>query len=151
MRLVHLNISKRIIKQFAWVSPKSLVKHEKVISKNSGALQDYLRNPTNVSATIPSILACGESNMIIDGHHRTQVLTELGYDKVPVLFLNYLHDDILTAPEHGLDKDLIMKSAINHIPFEPKQTCHLVRDKDNNVHPIVTLAPTVAIPKPQDK
>ena len=66
--------------------------------------------------------------MIIDGHHRTQVLKKMGLTYVPAHVLNYFQSHIVVRSWKGnrvWDKEKIIRSALKGKLLKPKSTKHV--------------------------
>jgi hypothetical protein len=89
---------------------------------------------------VPCILLTVKTKTIIDGHHRFSVMRKLGWQRIPVLFLNYDHPDIITHPLRPVAKKLIERAGLTREYLPPKSTQHMVRDLQGNWHPISVLS-----------
>ena len=134
---------------FRWVPINSLLHHEKIRENQSSALMTYLESSNDaVAPAIPAIVACSRTNVIIDGHHRTTVLTRMGFIMAPVVFIDYAHEDILVSPDpdNTISKQDVIDVAMAGSRMEPKNTAHCVRAGNGSCHPIVTLSPNCSLP-----
>jgi ParB-like chromosome segregation protein Spo0J len=93
-----------LVKSFSHVSVSEIFPHEKVIEDRKNALRNYLLSYKEY-CIIPSRICCSQSNMIIDGHHRFNNLKELGVNKIPVTFINYMDISIRTHREKTLHRN----------------------------------------------
>lgn len=146
---MHLNVDSRIIHGFRWANVGDLLEHEEVRDDKASALKQYIEIQGDY-ATVPAVLACSRTNMIIDGHHRFTVIRSMGFDRCPVLYLDYGHHDILVHgdPAHshyGLTKQDVVDAATDRRPLSPKSTNHVVRAGNGSLHPIVALSPNTGI------
>lgn len=78
--------------------------------------------------------------MIIDGHHRFDIYKERNINEFPVLLVNYENKNIITHSENPIDKEIIIKSAINKELLPPKSTKHIIRDLKNRERPLISLS-----------
>ena len=125
--------SLEIIKSFSYENSDTLFPHEKVIVKRKDSLKKYIES-MGKNIIIPSIICCHETRMIIDGHHRFHALKELGFNLIPVTFINYSDNSIRTNVNSSSEiskSDLLKNALINNI-FEPKSTKHQILDFDGN-------------------
>lgn len=109
----------------------------------------YLESSNSaVAPAIPAILACSRTNVIIDGHHRTTVLTTMGFSVAPVIFIDYGHRDIIVNPDpaNTITKQDVIDAANYGNRMAPKMTAHVVRAGNGSLHPLVTLSPNCALP-----
>ena len=117
--------------------------HEYVINENVVAFQEYLNKSQNF--LVPTIIVSAE-NVLIDGHHRLELMRRMGYKRIPVTVCNYLHSDIFThiEPEKRLAKEFIIQSALNRTNLTPKSTRHVILH--NNIFvPLSILSKNIAI------
>ena len=130
-----------IIKSFEYVSVRKIFPHEKVIEVRKNSLKKYLLSYKEY-CIIPSIICCSESNMIIDGHHRFNTLKELGVNKIPVTFINYMDISIRTHKEKSLRllKTELIENSLQNILFEPKSTVHEIKTIDGSWKPVILLS-----------
>ena len=135
--MIHVNICSNIIKSFKWVSPVKLLPHEQIQSSNVKRL--------TINSVVPAIVACSNTGLIIDGHHRYEAFTYMKINKIPVLYLDYFHKDIITHPYLDIDKLNIINDARNKRLMIPKSTKHCIWDLDGNILPIATLSPNCLI------
>lgn len=68
------------------VDVHKLISHERV---NHGRLIEVRTLVRNQGVLYEPVIVDRESNVILDGHHRVQVLRELGVKRVPVCYVNY--------------------------------------------------------------
>lgn len=130
--MYHLRIPELII-GFRWMKPCNLLPHEKLIPKIIPSF--------DMTSVVPSIVACSESGLIIDGHHRYEVFKKMQLPTFPVLLVDYKNPNIITHPTDPLDKDFIIQRAQSTQLMEPKRTQHFLIDLDGNMLPIATLSP----------
>ena len=79
--------------------------------------------------------------VIIDGHHRFFALKSIGFEKIPVTFLNYFSDEIKTDKNNSISKNSIIKSGLEKNFFEPKSTNHLVFCNKTKIwQPVILLS-----------
>lgn len=67
--------------------------------------------------------------LIIDGHHRTEALKELGCEEIVANLVDYFEKDIRVLTwkaEKEWNKDVIIKRAIKGDLLEPKTTKHVL-------------------------
>uniref|UniRef100_A0A7S4AYI9 ParB/Sulfiredoxin domain-containing protein n=1 Tax=Chrysotila carterae TaxID=13221 RepID=A0A7S4AYI9_CHRCT len=143
---MHLNVDSRLIHGFRWVESSELVQHEEVRSDKSDALRNYLSTQGRY-ATIPAIVACSRTGVIIDGHHRHCVLQQLGVQVLPVVYIDYSHEDVLVHddPDTTLCKQDVINCVCNKTLLPPKSTKHVVRAAGGALLPIVCLSPNCPI------
>lgn len=114
-----------------FVDIRTLIQHEQI----DRARLDEVRNQLRIQGVVRRpVIVDEESNVILDGHHRVQVLRELGAKHVPVVYVRYSDE---TVRVYLRRKDILMKllkryvveKAISHELFPSKTTRHLIRGR----------------------
>ena len=87
------------------------------------------------------------TNTIVDGHHRHQVIREMGFPLAPVLYIDYGHHDVLVHIDdnESVSKQDVVDCAQLGMPMAPKSTAHVIRAGNGSLHPVVTLSPTCSM------
>jgi len=135
-----ISFSKNLVKEIGLINSSSIFPHEKVITEKTKLLINYLESFNN-SIIISSILCCSKSMVIIDGHHRFFALKSIGFEKIPVTFLNYFSDEIKTDKNNSISKNSIIKSGLEKKFLEPKSTNHLVFCNKTKIwQPVILLS-----------
>ena len=73
------------------------------------------------------IVADKQTNVILDGHHRTAALLSLGCLKIPVCYVDYDDEHIgLRTEDIGIQitKSMVIEAALRGELFPPKSTWH---------------------------
>jgi len=102
----------------------SLIPHEEIISSKKNLKKSIFKKTDKIS--FPTIIACIETNLIIDGHHRYNALKELGFTKIPVTRINYSSKKIITNEDDSILKSEIIINAQKRKLYPPKTTNHLI-------------------------
>ncbi|MEO9872933.1 ParB N-terminal domain-containing protein [Ekhidna sp.] len=140
MNNTQLELDYNPILGFKLLKHSELKPHERVVTERFSKLTDYLKS-LSPYVIIPSILVNIEDNVIIDGHHRFHALVSLGFEKVPVTYINYQLDMIVTDLEgNKVLKSEILEAGNSGNLLEPKTSFHHVRDKNEGFHPIILLS-----------
>ena len=135
-----IDFDKSIIKNISQLNIDSLFPHEKIISKKSSTLTNFLKSFDNY-IIISSIVCCSKSKVIIDGHHRYFTLKKLGFNKIPVTQIDYFSEDISTGINEENIKHKIIADALNGNLLEPKSTSHKIfSHKSKTWEPIILLS-----------
>jgi cytidyltransferase-like protein len=121
----------------------SIHTHENVIVENVLAFEQYLNKSQNF--LVPTIIVTDDL-VLVDGHHRLELMKRMGYTKIPVTVINYYHECVLTHIEVNkrLEKDVIIQSALNNINLQPKSTRHVLCVNEKFV-PISILSKNISI------
>lgn len=132
-----------IILRSDMVDANAIFTHENVIIENVIAFEQYLNKSQNF--LIPTIIISDEM-VLIDGHHRLELMKRMGYTKIPVTVVNYHHKCIATHIDVNkrLEKDVIIQSALNRTNLTPKSTRHVLCINDKIV-PICILSKNISV------
>ena len=144
LRPIHLDINDNIIVNFVWIDISKIKCHEEYIEERHTKLLNYMKS-IEVNKSLPAIIICSKTFVIIDGHHRFSIIKKLNYNKAPCILLNYGHKDIITNYENSIDKSKIITAGLSNEYLPPKSSCHLICDKYNNKYPIQVLSPVVLL------
>lgn len=136
-----IKFPKDLIVSSQLIDSELLLPHEYVVEDRLHHLEKYLRS-LKPYIIIPSIIVCAESLMIIDGHHRIHALTNLGFESVPVTFVNYQSDVIVVDLDNKVTKADLISAARQRKLLPPKTSFHHIRDEDFNYQPMI-LASTL--------
>ena len=104
----------------------TLIPHEDYIPGYLDDLTESIRKDQSIKRPI---VVDHKTNVIIDGHHRYYALKQLGYGKIPCIFVDYLEDsDIQVNPRRNLDitKNYVLKYALSGKTFPYKTTKHML-------------------------
>lgn len=114
---------------FVLVELSKLKEHEEIIPERIEELKkeilsdDFLREP---------IIVDMNTNIILDGHHRFNILKSLGYSKIAVQYIDYRKPEIIVE-SWGNSKKQTKKSVIEKVSkrekFPPKTTRHIIPDR----------------------
>ena len=117
--------------------------HENVVTENMIAFEQYLTKSQNY--LIPSILV-SEEMVLIDGHHRLELLKKMGYNQIPVTIIDYHNPIILTHNDHEkqISKELVINTALSGNTLPPKTTRHILCI-DKQFVPISILSTNVSL------
>ena len=101
---------------------KNLLKVKQLIFKNK-----YFTNP---------IIVDRKTLVILDGHHRTEILKILGYKKIPALLVDYNDKRIKVFSRRSrikINKQKIIKRALTKKLFPYKTSKHLIPNRPANL------------------
>jgi ParB-like chromosome segregation protein Spo0J len=116
------------------VNISSLRPHERIDASRLRSLKNeifsdgFLKKP---------IVVDEKTNVIIDGHHRVEVLHLLGCIKIPVCYVEYMDNKIglrSNIRDIEITKDKVIEAALNKNLFDPKSTWHYIRLKNGVKH-----------------
>ena len=135
----YIEIPPELISDFLWTDLKKLKPHEHVIVERGTGLCNYIET-FDTFFVLPSLIVCNNTLTIIDGHHRWFALEKFGISKVPVTFLDYESDRILTNKIGNISKKEILEASSTGKLLPPKSSEHLVLDNNGKEYPIVVLS-----------
>ena len=135
----HIEIPTELISDFLWTDLKELKPHERVVVERGTGLCNYIETFDRFFV-LPSIIVCKNTFTIIDGHHRWFALEKFGISKVPVTFLDYESDRILTNRIRNISKKEILEASSTGKLLPPKSSEHLVIDNNGQEYPIIVLS-----------
>lgn len=119
--------------------------HEQTSADLSEGLVKYAKNLPQI--VLPAIIVESKYNIVIDGHHRLSLFRSAGMSIVPVVVVNYAHEDILVNPPNSpvqTSKEGVVSTAVSGKFLPPKSTRHMVRTRSGALMPIAVLAPQIA-------
>lgn len=102
--------------------------HEEILPDR---LPEVRQQITEDEAVDYPILVDDEFYVILDGHHRYQVLKDLGVRRVPVVKIPYTDDGWVqletrpNAPQESLTKRAVLRKGLSQGVFPPKSTRHI--------------------------
>jgi len=119
--------------------PLEIIKsHEEHILERKNKLISYLND--NDYFVLPSIIIDANNLIILDGHHRVNILKELGVKEEYVLLVNYNSDSIITHETNQITKSEIIQAGISGKLLPPKSSKHVFIDLDKIKRPLVSLS-----------
>ncbi len=103
----------------------ALLAHEKTVPEHKNKLRKQILD----SGKITPIVADYQSRVVLDGHHRLEILRELGYAVVPVNWVDYSDERIQVTAWHDgapIAKQAVLAAASAGALFSPKTTRHAI-------------------------
>ena len=135
----HIEIPPELISNFLWKDLKELKPHEHVVVERRTGLCNYIETFDRFFV-LPSLIVCKNTLTIIDGHHRWFALEKFGISKVPVTFLDYESDRILTNKIGNISKKEILEASSTGKLLPSKSSEHVIIDNSGQEHPIIVLS-----------
>ena len=136
---------KELISKICFMPINQIYPHEQILVERSSSMLNYISS-LHPWTVLPSILICEKTFVIIDGHHRYYVLKNLGYKNVPVSYVKYKSDKIIThdIQDKMLEKDKIVELGLKNKLLKPKSTMHHCM-YDQHIFPVILLSDLRAI------
>jgi hypothetical protein len=127
------------------VEIKKLRAHENVEETRLKSLIEEIRKDGCIKKAIAADL---NTSVIIDGHHRTKALTELGCKNIPVVLVDYFSPILKVVSWESnsvFPKEIVIKSGLSGNLLPPRTTKHLVIVNGTYFH-ISDFEPEVNVP-----
>ena len=117
------------------IAIEKLKPHEQTIPENLEKIKSQILNDGYL---INPIIVDRESLVILDGHHRAEVLKLLGYRNIQAYIVDYFDKGIRVVqrrPEIPISKEIIIKKALAGEVFPCKTSKHFIpnRPKKSNI------------------
>jgi histidinol-phosphate/aromatic aminotransferase/cobyric acid decarboxylase-like protein len=123
------------------VALELIMKHEQHDETHADALYKYL---VGYNATIQTIVVGAIPNtnkyLLVDGHHRMNAFSRLGYTQIPVSVIDYFNPIIWTTQDNRLPKWEIIEKSLRGELMESKATKHMIDMGNGNFAPIIILS-----------
>lgn len=113
-----------LVGTFALVDSTCLRPHEQV---DEDRLERLAREIASDRVLREPVLVDGRSLVILDGHHRVQVLRSLGCTLIPVYLVDYGSPAVqVRSWREGVrvDKDIVLQRGLSQTPFPPRTSRH---------------------------
>lgn len=108
-----------------------------------------LKKETGVDGFLKMPIAVDKNtNVVLDGHHRLQTLKQLGYKKIPVIFVDYNSPNIsVQAWRKGeaVTKEVVIAAALSGNKLPAKTSKHMIQINGSKQH-ISAIEKKVNIP-----
>jgi len=120
------HLSKNMIKI---ITIKKLKAHEKTDGINFAKVKKAIRQKGYFTKPI---IVDDKNFIILDGHHRTKALLNLGYKKIPALLVDYQNPKIKVVGRRKnikINKRIVIKNALAKKLFPYKTSKHLVPNR----------------------
>lgn len=124
---------------------KDLREHEEVEPKYLERLKNQILKDRALKRPI---IVDKNSNIILDGHFRYNVLKQLGCSKIPVYLIDYRSSEILVKSWNGNDvitKEDVIAAGLTEKKLPPKTSKHMFDLIDHQIH-ISRIVKKVKIP-----
>ena len=108
------------------VEMSKLKGHEKTERVRLKNLRDEIESD---GILMKPIVVDGETNVVLDGHHRIHALSLLGCSKIPVCYVDYNSKRIgvlCMNKDIEITKSKVVEAALKNEPYPPKTTWHYI-------------------------
>lgn len=120
--------------RLAIVPIDKLKPHEKIDERHLECLMDII---VRDGVLIKPLLVDAKTMIILDGHHRYEILKRLGKKYVPVLLVDYDSDIVDVSSwrrDWRVSKELVRKAGLSGKLLPPKTSRHILKIKLPNVN-----------------
>ncbi len=120
--------------KLAIVPIDKLKPHEKIDERHLECLMDII---VRDGVLIKPLLVDAKTMIILDGHHRYEILKRLGKRYVPVLLVDYDSDIVDVGSwrkDWTVSKELVRKAGLSGKLLPPKTSRHILKIKLPNVN-----------------
>ena len=120
--------------RLAIVPIDKLKPHEKIDERHLECLMDII---VRDGVLIKPLLVDAKTMIILDGHHRYEILKRLGKKYVPVLLVDYDSDIVDVGSwrkDWTVSKELVRKAGLSGKLLPPKTSRHILKIKLPNVN-----------------
>lgn len=111
------------------VSLKKLKEHEEIIPERFEKLKNEILSNGLLKEPI---IVDKNTNIILDGHHRFNILRSLGYSKIAVQYVDYNDPKIIVDSWDGSEKqtkESVIEKVNKGEKFPPKTTKHIIPNR----------------------
>lgn len=112
--------------------------HEEHIVERKAKLLEYLNE--NDYFVLPSMILDAKHFVILDGHHRLNILKELGKKEEYVLLVNYDSESIIPHETNNVTKKEIIEAGVTGKLLPAKSSKHVLVDLNGIKRPLVSLS-----------
>lgn len=112
--------------------------HEEHIIERKNKLLEYLNE--NDYFVLPSMILDAHDFVILDGHHRLNILKDLGKKEEYVILLNYKCESIISHETNNITKKEIIEAGLSGKLLPPKSSKHIFIDSEYAKRPLVSLS-----------
>lgn len=112
--------------------------HEEHILERKSKLLEYLNG--NDYFVLPSMIVDSKDFVILDGHHRLNILKDLGKTEEYVLLVNYDSESIIPHETNNVTKMEIIQAGLTGKLLPAKSSKHVFIDLEGNKRPLVSLS-----------
>ena len=120
------------------ISLDKIKSHEEHIIERKSKLLEYLNG--NDYFVLPSMIVDSKDFVVLDGHHRLNILKDLGVKEEYVLLVNYESESIIPHEINNITKKEIITAGITGKLLPAKSSKHIIIDSDFNKRPLVSLS-----------
>jgi len=109
---------------FGYVECGVLLPHEATVPERLEALRNQL---VHEGVLYRPVIVDRDSMVILDGHHRVRILTEMGCALIPVYLVNYGDPEIRVhsrRPEIAVSKQSVVQRGVRREPYPARTSRH---------------------------
>ncbi len=134
----YFNVPKNLVYGIIKISLDKIKSHEEHIIERKSKLLEYLNG--NDYFVLPSMIVDSKNFVILDGHHRLNILKELGKQEEYVLLVNYDSESIIPHETNNVTKMEIIQAGLIGELLPPKTSKHIFIDSEGTKRPLISLS-----------
>jgi len=134
----YFNLPKNLVYGIVKIPLDKIKSHEEYIIERKSKLLEYLNG--NDYFVLPSMIVDSKNFVILDGHHRLNILKELGKQEEYVLLVNYDSESIIPHETNDITKIKIIQAGLTGELLPAKTSKHIFIDLDGNKRPLISLS-----------
>jgi len=115
-----------------YLSLKILIPHEKIEINNLSKIKELVKQNKNL--IFKPIIVDKNSSVVLDWHHRLETAKQLNIEKIPVILVDYLSENLILKTDTWLTKKEIINNALKWKLLEPKSTFHYIIKNWEEIH-----------------
>jgi histidinol-phosphate/aromatic aminotransferase/cobyric acid decarboxylase-like protein len=134
----HFRLPDNLVYGIIKIPLEQIKSHEEHISERKNKLLEYLND--NDYFILPSIILDSTNFVILDGHHRLNILKDLGKKEEYVLLINYNSESIIPHETNNVTKKEIIEAGLSGKLLPSKSSKHVFIDSDEIKRPLISLS-----------
>ena len=134
----YFNIPNDLVYGIIKIPLDKIKSHEEYIPERKNKLLEYLNG--NDYFVLPSMIVDVDTFVILDGHHRLNILKDIGKTEEYVLLVNYKSNAIIAHETDSITKNEIINAGVTGKLLAPKSSKHIFMDSDNIKRPLISLS-----------
>jgi histidinol-phosphate/aromatic aminotransferase/cobyric acid decarboxylase-like protein len=135
------DIKQRLVYENKNIPIYNILKHEKHNEIYCEALYNYLVGyKPSIQTIIVAEIKDTDKYLLVDGHHRLNAFSRIGYTQIPATVIDYLNPVIWTTQDNLLTKEEITETALRGELMDSKATKHMIEMGNGRFAPVIILS-----------
>lgn len=136
-----LDIRRQLVYENKNIQIDKILKHEKHNEAYTEALYNYLIGyKPSIQTIVVAEIAGTDKYLLVDGHHRLNAFSRVGYTQIPSTVIDYLNPIIWTTQDNLLTKGEIIETALSCELMDSKATKHMIEMGNGRFAPVIILS-----------